>query len=277
MNEKEYGFIYKITCIPTHKSYIGQVKEFKYKNNKPYNYGVEGRWNDHVSSSKKSNTVFANAIKTYGKDMFVRTILEEAPLHELDALEAHYIDKENTVTPNGYNTTRHSQVKNRTSTNIDTYFQDKVNKAVLKPIRNKGVYKLVYVMLHMNDNTTRRIVFGQDSSDTYETSYASALEFINKLDCEYEEDKTNSDNLEERYHKKIEELKNKEITHIRMTKMNEGVALYISTTETTNYKEQKRICFSSKTKPFEEIYNTALEFINCIPINDKTIIETHIL
>ena len=43
MNNKEYGFIYKLTCIPTGKSYVGQVKELKYKNGKPYNYGVEGR------------------------------------------------------------------------------------------------------------------------------------------------------------------------------------------------------------------------------------------
>ena len=30
------GCIYRITCIPTGKSYIGQTTDVKYKNGKPY-------------------------------------------------------------------------------------------------------------------------------------------------------------------------------------------------------------------------------------------------
>ena len=273
MNNKEYGFIYKLTCIPTGKSYVGQVKELKYKNGKPYNYGVEGRWSDHVSASKKSVSVFSDAIRTYGRNAFTHTILEKAPLEELDALEAKYIEQENVITPHGYNTMRHSKVKNRQESNIQTYFQPKTTKAVLRPIRRSGIWKLVYVILSMDNGETRRIVFGQNRNDTYSGAYEEALKFIKSLDCPFEEDTSNSEELEERYAKKLEQFKDKEITRIRITKIDKLVALYISTKETKSYKEQTRICFSSKDKSFEEVYNVALQFIEYLPKSENTTIE----
>lgn len=270
---KEYGFIYKVTCNPTGKSYVGQVKEFKYKNGKPYNYGVEGRWSDHVSSSKKSVSVFADAIRTYGRNSFTHTILTKSPLEELDALEAKYIEQENTITPNGYNTMRHSKVKNRPETNIETYFKPKTIKAILRPIRRSGIWKLVYVILIMENDENRRIVFGQNSNDTYSIAKEAAIKFIESLNCPFEEDNSNSEELEERYAKKLEQFKNKEITRIRITKIDKNVALYISTKETKNYKEQTRICFSSKDKSFEEVYKVALQFIEYLTKTENTIVE----
>jgi hypothetical protein len=273
METQEYGFIYKITCTPTGLSYIGQAREFKYKNEKPYKYGVEGRWNDHVSGARKSSTAFAQAIAQHGRENFTITTLQKAVLDELDGLEAQYIEQENTVIPHGYNKMRHSKVKNRNSSNIDTYFQDKVVKATLRPIRKDGSWRLVYVMLELNDESIRRMVFGQNKDDTYSAAREQAMEFITSLGCPYEEDNSNSNELTEKYSKKLQEFQEKEITRIRIAKFNKHVAVYISTTETKTYKEQARICFCSKGKSFQELYNDALQFVNLLPKTDKSVID----
>lgn len=273
METQEYGFIYKITCKPTGLSYIGQAREFKYKNGKPYKYGAEGRWNDHVSGARSSTTAFAKAIAEHGRDNFTRTILQKGVLDELDGLEAQYIETENTVMPHGYNKMRHSKVKNRTSSNIDTYFQDKVVKATLRPIRKDGSWELVYVMLELNNGSERRIVFGQNKDDTYSAAREQAMEFIISLGCPYEEDNSNSNELTEKYSKKLQEFQDKVITRIRIAKFNTHVAVYISTTETKSHKEQARICFCSKGKSFQELYNDALQFVNLFSITDKSVIH----
>lgn len=74
-----YGFIYKITCLPTQKKYIGKKqcksvlkrKPLKGKKNKRHEV-IETDWKTYTSSSRELN----EDILKYGKDRFTFEIIE---------------------------------------------------------------------------------------------------------------------------------------------------------------------------------------------------------
>lgn len=86
--------IYCITNIINDKQYVGQ-SVIKNK-----------RWKDHKSAlnvGKHSNKHLQSSYNKYGKDKFIYTVLEKVSIEFLDYREQFWIDKLNTVTPNGYN------------------------------------------------------------------------------------------------------------------------------------------------------------------------------
>jgi len=87
--------IYCITNIVNDKQYVGQAV-IKLK-----------RWKDHKSAlsvGKHNNRYLQAAYNKYGKDAFIYTVLEILPTTlSLDEREQYWIDKLNTVAPNGYN------------------------------------------------------------------------------------------------------------------------------------------------------------------------------
>jgi hypothetical protein len=88
------GIVYKTSCLKTKKSYIGQQRKITNKNIKEY-----------LGSGK----LLRNVIKKYGKENFKKIILIDKYFKskkELDEEETKYIDKENTLYPNGYNKRR---------------------------------------------------------------------------------------------------------------------------------------------------------------------------
>lgn len=90
--------IYKWTNKINNKSYIGQ------------SINIEQRRRQHIASSyyTKSNTyntAFHKAIRKYTENNFVFEILCICKPEELDVLEKYYIDKYNSLVPNGYNMT----------------------------------------------------------------------------------------------------------------------------------------------------------------------------
>jgi group I intron endonuclease len=104
------GEIYKITCLPTNKLYIGQVFSFRRNGTKR---GTMYRWIDHKSEALRANPpkntcVYLNrAIRKYGVDNFkVEVIHVTAFEHELSALEQWYIKTLNSLAPNGFNLTK---------------------------------------------------------------------------------------------------------------------------------------------------------------------------
>ena len=98
------GFVYKITCIPSAKSYIGiSIHEPE-----------KVRIKTHLSGN--GSRLLASAIKKYGKDVFTYEILEENVFPELlPELEVFYISKFNTVAKNGYNLTHGGEPNKRLS------------------------------------------------------------------------------------------------------------------------------------------------------------------
>jgi hypothetical protein len=269
----ENGFIYKITCNSTGKVYIGQTREYKHKNGKAYTYGIQGRWNDHISTAKTSITAFAEAIRHYGREGFQLQELEKAPLDELDALEAKWIEHFNSTAPNGFNTTRHSQNKHRESSNLYEFFRYKVSSCCLRKIRRNGVHTLVYAILELCDGTTRRIVFGNNKGSTFETAWTSAIEFAEQLGCPYLEDTSSSDDPLERYASKLEEYANKDIRKIRITSASSLIAVYIITSDMSSWKDQHRICFGGKTIPKDTAYDLATLFVDQLPKTSQTILQ----
>lgn len=90
--------IYKFTNKINNKAYIGQ------------SVNIEHRRQQHISSAYYSksntyNTVFHQAIRKYGSENFNFEILTICKIEELDILEKYYIQRENSMVPNGYNMT----------------------------------------------------------------------------------------------------------------------------------------------------------------------------
>ena len=247
------GSIYKITCKPTGLAYIGQTGDIKYRNEKPYNYGPRGRWSDHVSSATKSNTPLSKAIMEHGRDQFTIEVLESDLLERLDELEAKWIMQLNTVVPHGLNVLSHSREKHRTETTIQNHYKALAAFVSINPIRRKGVFALVYVYLTMKDGTRQRMTFGQDGSMCFEEAMKDAREFVKQLGCPIREE-----------NERIGQFKDKVITKIRITSASKLVAVYITTSEMTSYKEQIRICFGGKLISREDAYEKACEFVDAL-------------
>ena len=88
--------VYKVHCKPSGKDYIGITNDMKKRFN--------GHWSALTDPKKKS--VFHKAIRKYGKESFIITILNELYSWESACLlEQHYIKDLNTKIPNGYNMT----------------------------------------------------------------------------------------------------------------------------------------------------------------------------
>lgn len=84
-------FIYKITNLINGKCYIGQTTR-----------NIKERWNSHCYR-KDSKSIINFAINKYGKNNFKLEILEKTTINKLDKKEIYWINKLNTMAPNGYN------------------------------------------------------------------------------------------------------------------------------------------------------------------------------
>lgn len=256
------GTIYKLTCKPTGLKYIGQTTDLKYKNGKPYNYGPSGRWCDHVSSARTATTPLAEAIREHGRDNFTITELEKGTLDSLDELEAKWIEHENTIIPNGLNVLKHSRNKHHQATTLSKHYKGKVEYASIRPIKNGGVNTLVYVILTLNDGTSQRLVFGQNKEHTFEDALQHAREFTEELECPVEDKLDNG--LVTNHTELLKQLETKTITRIQITTASKLIAVYITTSEMTSYKEKIRVCFGGKTISNEEAYLIALDFVDLL-------------
>lgn len=239
--EQEY-YIYKITCIPTNKSYIGQTQKYKYKNNKPYQYGVAGRWCDHVSSAKRSSTPFHEAIREHGLGNFTHQVLETVTEQTADSREAYWI----TTVPNGYNVMKHSRCKHRSNTSVTDIYPD-VSAVEVKHIQRNGVNRIVYVYLN-TPSGRKRLTFGQAKNDTFEQALIDAQRVVELY--------TNKGAvlLQDKRTKFVDQ----QLRRIRVVPFHKTmVAVYI----TDQSNQQTRICFGGKHVTYQEALNKANEFI----------------
>lgn len=86
-----YGIIYKITNAANNKEYVGQTTQ-----------NIEKRYKQHLVD--KRNRHISNAIRKYGKENFTIELIATAKdQKELNDLEVLYVNKYNTIHPNGYN------------------------------------------------------------------------------------------------------------------------------------------------------------------------------
>ena len=105
-----YGWLYKYTS-PSGKSYIGQTTYSLYDRARKEGKGY------------KNCTIFYCAILKYGLENFEVEILDQVPEDQLEDKEAEYIEKYNTLKPNGYNTYPKGcgERNSKLSTDIDVY------------------------------------------------------------------------------------------------------------------------------------------------------------
>lgn len=87
------GYIYKITNAVSGKCYIGQTGQKT----------PEDRWKGHRCLSKSSCPAIYNAIKKYGIDKFKFEVLIICFDEDRFIYEKEYIQKYNSLVPNGYN------------------------------------------------------------------------------------------------------------------------------------------------------------------------------
>ncbi|MCK9319241.1 GIY-YIG nuclease family protein [Methanoculleus sp.] len=91
-----FSNIYVITNKINNKQYVGQSVD------------VDKRWISHKFASTQNNTniILYNAMSKYGVDNFVIQVIEkDIPINEIDEKEKYWINKLNTLKPNGYNMT----------------------------------------------------------------------------------------------------------------------------------------------------------------------------
>lgn len=96
--------IYKITNKINNKSYIGQT--LLYSSNGRY-MGYENRFRRHIQNAirnyKGGCPILENAIRKHGEENFNLECIQKCKLEELNYYEDFYINKYNTLHPNGYN------------------------------------------------------------------------------------------------------------------------------------------------------------------------------
>ena len=118
------ALIYRIINLKNNKQYIGQTIQT-----------LETRKQKHISSSRNDKqlnySAIARAIRKYGEDSFRFEILEEdIDEKDLDLKEIYYIQKYNTLAPNGYNITtggkrgvKNTSIKNEEIENLYHVFK----------------------------------------------------------------------------------------------------------------------------------------------------------
>ena len=128
-----YVEIYKIDCIVTGKSYIGQAVSHILNHGKYRPYGINGRFRCHVSEafSKKKNecNYLNNAIRKYGKDSFKVELIEKCSCEDADKTESFYISSFNTLFPDGYNLTSGGK-----STQLTLESRLKISRSTMIPL-----------------------------------------------------------------------------------------------------------------------------------------------
>jgi group I intron endonuclease len=241
-------YIYKITCIPENKCYIGQTQKYKYKDGKPYNYGIAGRLCDHASTSKRSDTPLCVAIREHGISSFKIECLETVLSLTADEREAYWINLSDTRVPNGYNVMSHSRCKHRDGTSIGQVYLDTAESVELKIINKGGNPHLVYVYL-TTPTERKRFTFGQSKTSSFEDAMLEARAFVKPFE----------DAGVKVIDREALPFDGEVLSKVRLVTFNKTmVAVYLK----TKNNDQKRICFGGKTVKYEDAIQKARNFIS---------------
>jgi hypothetical protein len=201
------------------------------------------------------------AIIEHGAEDFDLTSLESGlDSNRLDEREAHWMTVIGTLVPIGYNVMRHARCKHRVDTTLAQHYLATTTKVRISPIKQKGEYKLVYVVLEQKDAADVRLVFGQGDDSTFEGAVEEAEEFATVFALEgIDVDQEEPDDPLRKYRVVISSYRGKTVERLRLAKFNTLVALHIKTSETT-----RRMCFGGKTICLEDAYKTAMAVKNAL-------------
>lgn len=188
----DMGEIYMITCIKNNKSYIGQARCYIGKNNE--NHGTNGRWRRHISKARNNKQTWSNdtiwaAFKEYHEDSFIVKMLEKCQITQLDEKEAYYIQKYNTLSPNGYNKLDATQriFNNKCWTQDQRNNISKVHKKTMTELPMYMVYVKARPEIYQTDgyailnHPKSRAKYFTSKKLSLEVKYQMALDYLNTL------------------------------------------------------------------------------------------------
>ena len=247
------GHIYKITCKENNKIYIGQTYSHIKNHGKYRPAGYLKRFASHISEAimntkKKQCTYLNNAIRKYGKDNFCCKLIKVCELSELDKYEIIFINKYNSLYPNGYNLTHGgkgamyvAKVVNNNENNVEKepYKHTEETKAKIKQRlinvlssdkkRNEMSEKCKvqhlkarldkFQNIKLDDNLTKYI-FPIKKKDT-DTIYKYEIR-INKIVTSFYDGKTTPDILYQNALNFLEKLKLQNNVEVKMNRMSES-------------------------------------------------------
>jgi hypothetical protein len=129
--KKGYGVIYVMQCFITRKMYIGQALNFTSGNVK---YSGERRVIVHFREAfyeyRNHCRMLNEAIREHGVNSFLWCNLKEVPENELNYWESYYVEKYNTLHPNGYNLTKGGDQNNVSETRKKELIQEATDRAL---------------------------------------------------------------------------------------------------------------------------------------------------
>ena len=225
------------------------------KGDKPYAYGVTGRWNDHVSCV--SSTPLGLAIQKYGPGAFaVETVESDVAEDRLDEREAYWISELNTLMPNGYNKMRHGRCRHRDASSLSAFYAPRTTGVILRQIRRNGQPHLIYAYLRQASGEEVRVAFGQGAGSTYAAAVTEATTFLEAfaaVPIEADPRVLSVDATE--YDTKLARFDDVTVGRIRVAKFNTMAAVYI---------DKERICFGGMRSTYEQAVQKALAFAHAL-------------
>lgn len=163
------GFIYKVTCIPNKKIYIGKTEQT-----------IEKRWKDHcytafLPSHSDYNFPFHRAIRKYGKENFIiEKLLEENDSNKLKELEKKLIKQYNSYN-NGYNATLGGDGQKKYDYDAIVNYYLSNNFSLLKTCQHFNIYdQVVYTALQSKNIDYKKL------KSTEKKKYSSKILCVEK-------------------------------------------------------------------------------------------------
>jgi group I intron endonuclease len=152
------GIIYILTNNINNKHYVGQTtQEFK----------IRFRQHQH------SNSYIGKAISKYGSDNFDKLLLENIPDEELDYWETYYIQKCNSISPNGYNF--------ESGGNKNKHHHEETKRKLSKKISKTLVGNKRCFGNHLTEEHKRKVSQGMKGKNTWNSTRIVSTETRKKM------------------------------------------------------------------------------------------------
>lgn len=278
----ELGHIYIIkNKLDEKKMYIGQAKKFRKHIKKEF--GFQGRFKEHVTASKKNPTYhFDREMQKIGHENFYVELLEECELTEMDEKEKYYIEKYNTLHPNGYNIVCGNPHTNTnpevTSEKLKEYYSDEtirekhstihmnkfkdidcddLSQIEIRPIKEKSVDKLIYVIFRYKKSNEIRRRYGGIHLD-FDDNYKRCIDDMKTLNvkCDIIDLVKNPDKIQ---NNKIANLNTIVKAELKIHTMGKNKLIALCIVDTANNK--KKIVFGGKLLSTETAFKNALIYL----------------
>lgn len=294
MTPVNVGQIYCIKNTSNDKMYIGQTMKYRKAGKYTRNFGYEKRFLEHKNQTiSKKASILGKAMQEIGTEFFYVVLLEECEMEHIDERERYWIDKMNTLYPNGYNVLygapygHDEAVRTKISKGMKAFFEvDKVRKVYseshmnafkaipadnirsiqIRTIKQNNVNKLAYMYVIYEDGSKVRRRYGgihEAYDDTYKRCYSDAQELvrgdIDKISCS-----SRIDSCSVEY-----STSSVDSIELRLHKMQEHklVAVYVVSSN-GRASLKKRYVFGGKTIDVNDAFKSAMEFVNKIKRSD---------